>query len=178
MARKPEKPVYSFVRRGNYLVPELEYDCNALTGIAQGQRVRVDIKEWRNLDRLKAYWAMLHEVVAATGANSLTAERLHEVAKLENGCVDLIMLPSGLPVAIPASIALDKMSEPEFVAFFEKVKEWLARTYGFTPSADGADHAEAGNPTKERTGELTKTLKAGHGVQSPASAKFQRAGGF
>ena len=138
MAKKPEKPVYSFIRKGNHLVPEMEYDCHALDGIAQWQRVRVDIREWRNLDRLKAYWSLLHDVVASTGANGLTAERLHEVAKLQNGCVDVVMLPSGLPVAIPSSIALDKMSEPEFIAFFQKVEEWLAKTYGFVSERKAA----------------------------------------
>lgn len=131
MAKRPDKPVYSFIRKGETLVPEMDYDKQALTGIKEGQRVRVDIKEWRNLDRLKAYWSMLHEVVAATGANNLTAERLHEVLKLHNGCVDVVMLPSGMPVAIPASIALDKMSEPEFIAFFQKAEAWLAQTYGY-----------------------------------------------
>jgi hypothetical protein len=131
MARKPEKPVYSFVRRGNSLLPEMDYDLRALDGVANGQRIRVEIKEWRNLSRLRAYWSMLHDVVASTGANGLTAERLHEVAKLQNGCVDVVLLPNGTPIAIPASIALDKMSEPEFIAFFQKVEEWLARTYGF-----------------------------------------------
>lgn len=131
MAKRPDKPVYSFIRKGETLVPEMDYDKQALTGIREGQRVRVDIKEWRNLDRLKAYWSMLHEVVAATGANNLTAERLHEVLKLHNGCVDVVMLPSGMPVAIPSSIALDKMSEPEFVAFFRKAEEWLAKVYGY-----------------------------------------------
>lgn len=138
MARKPEKPVYSFVRKGNCLVPEMDYDLRALDGVANGQRVRVDIREWRNLDRLKAYWSMLHDVVSATGANGLTAERLHEVAKLQNGCVDVVMLPSGLPIAIPASIALDKMAEPEFIAFFQKVEAWLSETYGYYPEMKGA----------------------------------------
>jgi len=138
MAKKPDKPVYSFVRKGNHLVPELDYDTHALDGIAQGQRVRVEIREWRNLERLKAYWAMLHDVVAATGANRLTAERLHEVLKLHNGCVDVVMLPNGQPVAIPSSIALDKMSEPEFVAFFQKAEEWLAETYGYVSERKAA----------------------------------------
>lgn len=71
---------------------------------------------------------------AATGANNLTAERLHEVLKLHNGCVDVVLLPSGQPVAIPSSIALDKMSEPEFIAFFAKAEQWLAQTYGYEPS--------------------------------------------
>jgi hypothetical protein len=131
MARKPEKPVYSFLRKGNTLVPELEYDASALEGIAQGQRVRVDIREFRNVARLRLYWCMLHEVAAATGANGLSAERLHEVAKLENGCVDLVRLPTGMTVAIPASIALDKMAEKEFVEFFQKVERWLGEVYGY-----------------------------------------------
>jgi hypothetical protein len=131
MAKKPDKPIYSFVRKGNYLLPDMEYDVHALDGIAQGQRVRVEIKEWRNVDRLRAYWAMLHDVVAATGADNLTAEKLHEVLKLHNGCVDVILLPSGQAVAIPASIALDKMSEPEFIAFFQKAEAWLAKVYGY-----------------------------------------------
>jgi hypothetical protein len=133
MAKRPDKPVYSFIRRGNSLVPEMDYDLRALDGVANGQRVRIDIKEWRNMDRLKAYWSMLHDVVASTGANGLTAERLHEVAKLQNGCVDVVLLPNGTPIAIPSSIALDRMTEPEFIAFFQKVEEWLAKTYGFVP---------------------------------------------
>ena len=45
---------------------------------------------------------------------------------------------SGLPVAIPASIALDRMSEPEFIAFFQKVEKWLSETYGYYPEMKGA----------------------------------------
>lgn len=130
MAKKPEKPVYSFVRKGNFLVPELDYDLRALDGVTNGQRVRVEIKEFRNASRARAYWAMLHDVVTATGAQ-LSAERLHEVLKIETGIVELIRLPTGMTVAIPGSIAFDRMSEPEFVAFFQAAEEWLARVYGF-----------------------------------------------
>lgn len=133
MAKKPEKPVYAFRRRGDVLVPDMECDMHALDGIANGQLVKIEVKEWRNLSRLRAYWSMLHDVVASTGANGLTAERLHEVAKLQNGCVDVVLLPNGTPIAIPSSIALDRMTEPEFIAFFQKVEEWLAKTYGFVP---------------------------------------------
>lgn len=138
MAKRPDKPVYAFVRKGNALYPAMEMDAHALDGVAQGQSVRVEVKEWRNVSRLRAYWAMLHDVVAATGANRLTAERLHEVLKLHNGCVDVVMLPNGQPVAIPSSIALDKMSEPEFIAFFEKATQWLAETYGYVSERKAA----------------------------------------
>jgi len=130
MPKKKDTPVYSFIRKGSALVPEMEYDARALDGIAQGQRVRLDIKEFRNADRNRAYWAMLHEVVAATEA-ALTPEKLHEVIKLETGHVDLVRLPTGMTVALPGSIAFDKITEPEFIAFFQAAERWLAQNYGY-----------------------------------------------
>jgi hypothetical protein len=137
MAKKPDKPVYSFIRKGNVLMPEMSYDLRALDGVANGQRVRIEVKEWRNLDRLRAYWSLLHEAVASTGM-SISAEKLHEVIKLETGLVDLVRLPNGMTVAIPSSIALDKMGEPEFIAFFQSAEEFLARVYGFASEREQA----------------------------------------
>lgn len=135
-ARK-DRPVYAFCRRGNALIPDMSFDLRALDGVANGQRVRIEIREWRNLDRLKAYWSLLHEAIEATGA-AITPEKLHEVIKLETGHVELVRLPNGMTVAIPASIALDKMTEPEMVAFFQAAEEWLARVYGFVSEREAA----------------------------------------
>jgi hypothetical protein len=137
MSKRRDRPIFSFIRKGNGLFPEMGYDLRALDGVANGQRVRVEIKQWRNVDRLRAYWAMLHDVVAATDC-AVSAEKLHEVLKLETGCVDLVRLPSGMTVAIPASIALERMSEPEFIEFFKRAEEWLARTYGYVPESEAA----------------------------------------
>jgi hypothetical protein len=73
---------------------------------------------------------MLSDVVSATDC-AITPERLHEVLKLELGIVDLIRLPNGMTVALPGSIAFEKMDEDEFVAFFKRAEEWLASTYGY-----------------------------------------------
>lgn len=135
MAKKPDKPVYAFVRKGNALVPEMDFDARALDGIKQDQRVRIEIKEWRNLDRHRAYWAMLHDVVAATEC-ALTPERLHDVIKLEAGLIEHVRLPNGYMVALPGSIAFDKVSEAEFIAFFNAAERWLAETYGWVPERD------------------------------------------
>src|SRR5690606_26875653 len=86
---KREQPTFAFIRRGDALVPELAMDRRALDGVSQGQRVKVEIKEFRSLPRLRAYWGMLHEVVAATEC-AASAERLHEAMKLELGIVDLV----------------------------------------------------------------------------------------
>lgn len=130
MAKKSEKPVYCFVRKGMSLIPEMEYDERALGGIANGQRVKVDIREFRSLGRHRAYWAMLHDVVKATEC-ALTPERLHDVIKLETGLIEHVRLPNGFMVALPGSIAFDKVSETEFIAFFQSAERWLAETYGY-----------------------------------------------
>lgn len=136
MAKKPEKPVYAFIRQGNALLPELEMDSRALEGIANGQRVRVEIKEFRSAPRLRAYWAMLHEVVAATEC-APSAERLHEAMKLELGIVDLVKVGT-MTVAIPGSIAFDKMDEPEMVEWFRIAERFLSEKYGYEPRARAA----------------------------------------
>lgn len=130
MAKKPEKPVYAFIRRGRTLVPEMDMDMRAIEHIAQGARVRIEVKEFRNFARHRAYWAMIHDVIEATDC-ALTPERLHEVVKLETGLVDLIALPNGMKVAIPGSISFDKCDESEFQAFFRAAEMWLAETYGY-----------------------------------------------
>lgn len=134
MAKKPETPVYAFIRRGDALVPEMDFDCRALDGIANGQRVRVEIKEFRSLPRLRAYWAMLNEVVKATEC-APSAEKLHEAMKLELGIVDLVKVGK-MTVAIPGSIAFHKMTEAEMVEYFQIAERWLAQTYGWVPERE------------------------------------------
>jgi len=125
-----QRPVHGFRRQGNKLVPDSAYDLGALDGIADGELVRVEIKQWRNGGRHRAYWAMLKECVDATGC-ALNVTVLHEAVKLSTGCVDLVRLKSGMTVAVPGSISFDTMTEPEFVSFFQAAQEVLAREYGF-----------------------------------------------
>lgn len=131
MAKKSERPIYAFIRKGNYLVPEMEMDARALDSISQGERVKVEITQWRNVDRLRAYWAMLNEVVTATEC-APSAEKLHELIKLETGFVDLVRLGNGMKVAVPGSIAFDKMTEDQMVAFFQGAERFLGENYGYS----------------------------------------------
>lgn len=127
---KREKPVYGFVRKGNALVPAMEFDMAALDGVAQGELVNIEIKQFRNTPRLRAYFAVLREVINACDL-PYTKEKLHEIIKLQNGVIDPVTLPSGLTIAIPGSISFEKMSEAEFQSFFKKAEKWLAETYGY-----------------------------------------------
>jgi crotonobetainyl-CoA:carnitine CoA-transferase CaiB-like acyl-CoA transferase len=138
MKRKTKDgPIFAFVRKGNSLIPEFAYDAAALDGIAQGQRVRLAIEEWRNRDRLRAYWAMLTECNKATEA-AANVRALHAAIKLETGLVELVQLPGGHVVKVPSSIALEAMPEAEMIAYFESAERYLAQTFGWVSERNAA----------------------------------------
>lgn len=130
MSKKPEKPVYAFIRKGNALIPEMAYDLQALDGVEQGQRVKVEIKQWRNLDRLKAYWATLQDCIDATGC-APSKESLDAYIRPAVGFVDTLRLASGHLVGIPRAINTRQCDEPEMIAFFKAAEELLARDFGY-----------------------------------------------
>lgn len=129
MSKGSDKQPIFMVRKGPALVPELDMDAEAISTIPNGQSVRVEIRQTRSIGRMRAYWKMLHEVVQATECAS-SAERLHEALKLELGIVDLVRI-GHMTVAIPGSIAFDKMNENEMANFFGRAEAWLAQTYGY-----------------------------------------------
>lgn len=130
MAKRAEKPVYAFVRRGDFLVPEMDYDKQAMDGVAEGQRVKLEIRQWRNLDRLRAYWATLQDCVDATGC-SPTKEALDAYIRPAVKFVDTIRLANGYFVGVPRAINTRECDEPEMVRFFEAATELLARDFGY-----------------------------------------------
>ena len=137
MARKANKPVYAFVRRDDGLFPEMEFDKQALAGIAPGQRVRIDIQQWRNLDRLRAYWATLQDCIDATGC-APTKEALDAYVRPAVGFVDTIRLRTGLLVGVAKPINTHECEEPEMIAFFKSAEELLAREFGFVSERQAA----------------------------------------
>lgn len=137
MSKKPEKAVYAFIRRGDLLAPEMDYDLHALDGIAQGQRVKVEIKQWRNLSRLRAYWATLQDCVTATGC-APSKEALDAYVRPAVGYVDAIRLASGHFVGVGRPINTSECEEPEMIAFFQSVEELLAREFGYVSDRKAA----------------------------------------
>lgn len=127
---KKDKPVYCFTRKGNYLLPDMELDLDALEGVNQGQRVTVEIKHGRNTARHRAYWKVLSECLKATDC-APNVQVLHDAIKLHVGLVDFVRLSNGMTVAIPSSTAFERLSEKDFIAHFMKAEEWLAKEYGF-----------------------------------------------
>jgi len=132
---KRERSIYAWIRRGNSLLPEMDYDLRALDGIANGQRVKVEISEFRSNPRMRLYWRMLAIVVDATEC-APTSEHLHSALKLELGYGTPVRLRNGMTVLVPGSIAFESMGEAEFKGFFDRAHRYLVSTYGFDPLAE------------------------------------------
>jgi hypothetical protein len=138
MKRKTKDgPIFAFIRKGNSLIPEFAYDAAALDGIAQGQRVRLSLEHWRNLDRLKAYWMLLTECLAATEC-APSKEALHQFCKIKCGLGEPISMPNGDVIIVPGSVAIDRLTEDGMISYFQNVERLLAVEFGFVKERNAA----------------------------------------
>ena len=130
MAKNEAPPLYC-LRYGDKLVGEMEMDREAIAQFKAGDRIKVTLHTGRSPSRLRFYWQMLGKLVAATDC-APNAEALHSVVKLELGYATPILLPNGLKVLVPGSIAFDRMTEQEFSNFLERAIAWVGQNYGVT----------------------------------------------
>ncbi len=128
---KNETPPLYVLRYGDKLVGEMEMDREAISQFKAGDRIKVTLHTGRSPSRLRFYWQMLGKLVAATDC-APNAEALHSVIKLDLGYSTPVLLPSGLKVLVPGSIAFDRMTEQEFSNFLERAIAWVAENYGVT----------------------------------------------
>jgi len=123
-AKRKDRPVYAWIVRGGNLVPEMDW-------------VAISIGHFRNRARLRAYWAMIFEVLEATGG-APTAGCMHNVVKMGVGLTEEARLPNGVTLTVPSSIAIEALPEAEMVRYFAEAERWLAETYGWT----GEEHRQ------------------------------------
>ena len=122
------------------LEPRSRQAVDLLAQYAVHSDVEVSIKKRRSLPQLRLYWAMLQNVVAATGAWP-TAEHLHDALKLDLGYVTPVKSMDGKLVMVPDSAAMAKMDSAQFRAFFDAAAARLAEAYGFDPLAQTEEAA-------------------------------------
>lgn len=117
------------------LEPRSRLAHDILSNYALQSDVEVTIKKRRSLPQLKLYWAMLNNVVEATGSWP-DAEHLHDALKLDLGYVTPIRTVDGKLAMIPDSAAMSKMDSAQFKTFFDAVVARLAEVCGFDPLAE------------------------------------------
>ena len=126
-----EKRICIMRRAGNRLEPSTQFDAEMLNEFEVGKDIEVTFRQRRSNDQLRAYWAWLGDVVAATEC-APSAEHLHETLKLEMGYVTRIKRFDGTTQVWPDSVALAKMDGKEFTGFFRRAERMIAEVYGFS----------------------------------------------
>jgi hypothetical protein len=129
---KDKRPI-RMVRKRGYLLPDGLSDLETIEAIKEGEPIEITIKRRRSLPQLQAYWSMLARVVEATDAFP-SAERLHEALKMDLGITTPIKTLTGDIFLIPDSVAFNKMTAPEFRAYFQAAEKRIAETFGIDPA--------------------------------------------
>ena len=106
-------------RIGGALWPEDEKSAEMVRKVPRGTSVSVRLLRDRNPEQLKLYWQILDRVVAATG-RWRTPEELHLALKIATGHLEEVKLVTGRRILVPESVAFDRMSEDEFLRYFDQ----------------------------------------------------------
>lgn len=123
------------VRTNTGIKPELAMDAEAMADIPFGKRLKMSVTLPRNRKRDGLYWAVLGEVCRAT-ERWPTSNHLHEDLLITLGYWIKVVTLSGETRLMRDSTAHDKMSDPEFAAYFNRAMAKLAEELGYDPLAE------------------------------------------
>jgi hypothetical protein len=111
------------MRRGlRGLEPDNDLSRHAMSKLKLGDAVRVEIKRPRNLRWHRRYWALVSLI--ADNTERYVPDDIHALLKLRCGCRRLIVDSRGQHW-IPDSISFNRMSHDEWVAFWDRVVEYV-----------------------------------------------------
>jgi hypothetical protein len=119
---------------GGKLSPSTAFDQEQLDQLPRGIDLEVSVKHRkRSNPQNNLYWAILAEVVKATGKWP-TSKHMHREIKLALGYVEKIVNKFNGAVTYQAdSTAFDEMPDDEYKVFFDKAMELIAREIGIDP---------------------------------------------
>ena len=135
MSKRDKQPpaIVSKTKQGIRPVSAFDLDCIMSDPI--GTEYDLVKRSGRSLKHLRTYWKMLSTVVSATGAWP-TKEHLSDEIKLTLGYRrQLADLRTGEVTTSVDSIAFDKMTHDEFVAYFNSAHKLLIEKLDFDPLA-------------------------------------------
>lgn len=127
-----EKPRITVRMNGGVLEPVTVYDAEQLALCSGGQVFSLLPISNRSPEHHKLYWSILGKACQATGKWP-TSEHLHRELKMACGYYQTVVSEFGGIYYLPDTIAMNKMNQQEFNAFFEATMEKLASALGFDP---------------------------------------------
>lgn len=101
---------------------------DALRKIKFGSTVQITVKQPRNVQHHRKYFALLN-MVFENQERYATRDELHAALKVSAGIYTPVTLPSGTEVRIPGSIAFHEMDQTEFSEFYDKCCELISKHF-------------------------------------------------
>lgn len=101
---------------------------DALRKIKHGAVIQVEIKQPRNVQHHRLYWALM-SLIAENTERYPDAESVSDAVKISVGLRTRIKLPDGTVGFIPGSIAFHKMDQDEFSKFYDKVCDAVSKHF-------------------------------------------------
>jgi len=122
-------------RTSRGITPELAMDADKFADVPFGKRIKVSVSFPRNRKRDGLYWAVLREVCRATDRWP-SDKHLHEDLLITLGFWVKVVSLAGEVRLMRDSTAHDKMTDPEFAAYFNRAMALLAQEIGYDPLAE------------------------------------------
>ena len=130
---KKAQPKIQVFKRDGRLLPVTQYDGEMLGDMPDGQLFNITTSSKRSDPHHKLYWAVLGNVVKATGKWA-TSSHLHDDLKMMAGYYRTVANGvTGGVYYVPDSTAYQRMDQAEFAAYFEQAMAKLSETIGYDP---------------------------------------------
>jgi hypothetical protein len=123
------------IRTSKGITPEFAMDADKFEDVPFGKRIKVSVSFPRNRKRDGLYWAVLREVCRATDRWP-SDKHLHEDLLITLGFWVKVVSLAGEVRLMRDSTAHDKMTDPEFAAYFTRAMALLAQEIGYDPLAE------------------------------------------
>lgn len=124
-------------RTADGLIPVDDHGRDSLAKIKTGKLVMAEVKQSRNIQHHRLYWALVSKVWENMDHERYPSpDDLSAAFKIAAGIRTRIELPNGTVGFIPGSLAFHKMNQQEFDAFFNRVCDLVCKH--FIPGLDDA----------------------------------------
>lgn len=120
------------IRVGNVLVPDGTESIAAFAKLPFGKPMKVEVKQPRNLQHHKLFWALCQRIADGIGS---TAENVSDVLKIGSGHFSLVRTKTYGDLKLPKSIAFNNMDQTEFHAFFERCVQTIYSEWAIDPAS-------------------------------------------
>jgi hypothetical protein len=160
-------------RRGDTLIPHGPMDAEAIRAFDAGQPLRIEIKQPRNVNQMRLYFAMLALIRDNLPEPAPSVETLHAATKVMTGYTLTVHTARG-DVVVPGSIAFNAMSQSEWRTFLDDFMK-LVRTRiipGMSnPAFEKAAREMMGEPIEEHHVTKRKTAKSDNPFEDDEGAE-------